>query len=199
MIKNIVFDLGRVLLSFEPKKYLEETFKDNFLCETLFNEIFSSAEWLNLDCGTISKEKAIQAFIHRNPNYDKEITHCMNDWHNILIPIDNNIKVLKKLKTYGYNLYILSNFHEFAFEHVSTKYDFFKLFDGGIISYKVNQLKPNKEIYNTLINEYNLLPEETLFIDDSKENIDSASLLGFNTIHCTDNTDLMLEINNLLS
>lgn len=198
MIKNIVFDLGRVLLSFEPKKYLQETFKDSYLCETLFKEIFSSKEWLNLDCGTISKENAVQAFVNRNPNYNKEITHCMNDWHNILTPIESNVNVLRKLKTNGYNLYILSNFHELAFEHVSTKYDFFKLFDGGIISYKVNQLKPNKEIYTTLMNKYDLVPEETLFIDDSEENINSADLLGFNTIHCTDNIDLMLEIDNLI-
>ena len=79
-------------------------------------------------------------------------------------------------------LYYLSNFHLKAFEYVTKKYEFFKLFDGGVVSYKEKLLKPEVEIYNTLINRYGLKKEEVVFIDDTKENVDEAIRLGINGI-----------------
>jgi len=77
-----------------------------------------------------------------------------------------------------------------AFEKVSKKYDFFRNFDGGIVSYRENQLKPENEIYNTLSDRYDINPSESIFIDDTKENIIGAEKLGFKTVLFTSSIDL---------
>lgn len=71
-------------------------------------------------------------------------------------------------------LRLLSNFHDLAFKHVTKKYDFFSDFDGGVVSYEENMLKPENEIYKHIIKKYELEPSECIFIDDTKENVDGA-------------------------
>ncbi|WP_286908179.1 HAD family hydrolase [Clostridium sp. UBA1652] len=145
MIKNIVFDLGNVLLDFNPLDYLKaKGIEDSVKCKEIFNEIFKSEEWLMLDRGTITEEDAIRSA--------------------------------------GYNLYVLSNFHLLAYENVTKRYPFFNYFHGGIISYKENLIKPDEEIYLRLIKRYNIIPEETIFIDDTLENVEAAKVFGINGI-----------------
>lgn len=84
------------------------------------------------------------------------ILSAFDNWYELLKPIEVSINVLKQLKENGYKPYYLSNFHLKAFEYVTKKYEFFKLFDGGVVSYKEKLLKPEVEIYNTLINRYGL-------------------------------------------
>ncbi|MFL0245361.1 HAD-IA family hydrolase [Candidatus Clostridium stratigraminis] len=93
-------------------------------------------------------------------------------------------------------MFLLSNFHRSAFERVSLENEFFNLFDGRIISYEINLIKPEKEIYNRLLKTYNLEPEETLFIDDMQENINSAKELKINTILFSDAKSLREALKN---
>ena len=94
---------------------------------------------------------------------------------------------VKKLKE-KYKLYILSNFHKDSFETISSRYNFFNYFDGGIVSAYHNCIKPDEKIYKLLIDKYNLNPTETLFIDDLEKNILKAQELGIKTIHLIDYT-----------
>jgi putative hydrolase of the HAD superfamily len=183
MIKNIIFDLGNVLLEFKPLDYLKGILKNDVIVDDIYKSIFLSEEWVMLDSGTITQEEAVKQICSRSPKNEMYIKQCMDKWFDILTPIEKNVKILNKLKQKGYKLYILSNFHALAFEIVSNKYDFFKCFDGGIISYKENLLKPQPEIFNRLIEEYNIKAEESLFIDDTLANIEAANSLDFKTIH----------------
>ena len=119
------------------------------------------------------------------------------DLFEILQPIEENVKLLPKLKE-KYNLYILSNFHQPAFEHIFKKYDFFRLFDGHTVSCYYYLLKPEKEIYDTLIDKFNLIPEETVFIDDTKVNIDACEKEGIRGIHLPDYTELKQKLEEFL-
>ena len=183
MIKNIIFDIGNVLLEFKPLDYLQRTFNDNNLEKLLYKEIFQGEEWLNLDRGILTQDQAIKVITSRNPNYEVHIKKLLDNWIDILIPIEGTVRILNELKTNGYKLYLLSNFHALAFETVYSQYDFFKNFDGGIISYKENLIKPESEIYTKLLVTYNLNAEECLFIDDTLVNIEAADRLGINTLH----------------
>ncbi|MCB2312499.1 HAD family phosphatase [Clostridium tagluense] len=183
MIKNVIFDIGNVLLEFKPLDYLKRTFNDDNIEKLLYKEIFQSEEWLDLDRGTLTQEEAIKIISLRNPNYEMHIKKCMHNWIDILIPIEGTVKILNELKEKGYKLYLLSNFHLLAFETICSKYDFFKHFDGGIISYKENLLKPEAEIYTKLLNTYKLNALECLFIDDTLVNIEAAHRLGIKTLH----------------
>ena len=196
-IKNIVFDLGRVLIKFEPKEYIEQNVPEEKR-EDFYNGIFGSAEWLMLDRGTLSYEDAKKIFKERVPGADKQIDRLFDvDLFEILQPIEENVKLLQKLKA-KYNLYILSNFHQPAFEYISKKYEFFRLFDGHTVSCYYYLLKPEKEIYDTLINKFNLIPKETVFIDDTKVNIDACEKEGIRGIHLPDYTELKQKLEEFL-
>ena len=196
-IKNIVFDLGRVLIKFEPKEYIEQNVPEEKR-EDFYNGIFGSTEWLMFDRGTLSYEDAKKIFKERVPGADKQIDRLFDtDLFEILHPIEENVKLLPELKK-KYNLYILSNFHQPAFEHIFKKYDFFRLFDGHTVSCYYYLLKPEKEIYDTLIEKFNLIPEETVFIDDTKVNIEACEKEGIRGIHLPDYTELEQKLEEFL-
>lgn len=181
MIKNIVFDIGNVLLEFNPVEYLRSFGLERKIEDEIFRRIFKSPYWPELDRGTINEEKAIQLMINGARDLETEIRLVMENWIDMLTPKAESIEVLKELKNKGYNIYVLSNFHEKAFKRVSSENDFFTLLDGEVISYKIKLIKPEREIYEYLLNKYKLIPEETLFIDDVKENIDGAESHGIST------------------
>ena len=194
MIKNIVFDLGNVLLDFDPESYLDELGYSDDLKSQLINEIFETEEWLQLDRGTISQKQAVEKWQQRNPELAEEIAEVMAEWEKILTLKKDSLEILKSTAQKNYNLYILSNFHQQAFDYISSKYDFFKYFDGRVISADVNLIKPEAEIYDHLLNKFNLKAEETLFIDDSKANIEAALKKGIRVIHFKDAESLDEEL-----
>lgn len=182
MVKNIIFDIGNVLLQFSPLDYLKTIFHDENIESLVYKEVFQSQEWLELDRGILTQDEALNAISQRNPKYQVHIKKCMDNWIDILTPIEGTVQIVNELKEKGYKLYLLSNFHSLAFETIYSKYEFFKHFDGGVISYKENFLKPETEIYTKLLNTYDLKAKECLFIDDTLVNTQAAHRLGFNTI-----------------
>ena len=201
MINCIIFDIGNVLLDFNPLDYLKNLFTDSTPQEILelHRDIFESEEWLKLDRGVISQQQAVETLAIRNPKLKDKIQKAMETWVEILTPKEDVIKILKKLDSKKYKLLLLSNFHEDAYAHIIDKYEFFQLFQGGIISYKEKLLKPEEEIYLSLIKKYNINPIEAIFIDDTVVNIDGANRLGFNTIQFRNAKQLQCELNNYIS
>ncbi|MFT5871992.1 MAG: epoxide hydrolase-like predicted phosphatase [Clostridium sp.] len=190
MIKNIVFDLGNVLLSFKPIVYLHTQISDKAKVQEIYEEIFTSKEWIMLDRGMITEEEAVNEICNRSTENSELIKLIMHNWYRILTPIEDTVEVLKELKNKGYRLYVLSNFHLLAYEDVTKRYEFFKCFDGDIISYREKLLKPDKDIYDKLIEKYNIEPKESIFIDDTIENIESAAKLKFEAILFINSIDL---------
>lgn len=192
-MKNIVFDLGNVLLKFQPEEYLSQYY-DRKTMEDLMILIFCSNEWLELDLGNLRIDDVIFIFSNRHPEYKKEISFVLNNWIEMLSPIEENIKILKELKNKGYHLYYLSNFHKEAFESMLEKYDFFQLFEGGIVSAYEHVIKPSDKIYRILLNRLNLDPNQCLFIDDSLANVSAAKRNGIDGIHLKFGTSLKEEL-----
>ncbi|KUK16154.1 MAG: HAD-superfamily hydrolase, subfamily IA, variant 3 [Petrotoga mobilis] len=180
-LRNIVFDLGNVLFKFDPEGILDDLFKDPLVKRKLKEAVFTTSIWKELDRGTLSFEEAKKIFHEKNPDLKEEINILLKEWKNYLHPITENVEILPKLKENN-KLFILSNFHEDAFNYIRGKYSFFDIFDGMVISYKEKLLKPEKEIYQLLLNRYNLKPEETIFVDDIVENIQAAEELGIKSI-----------------
>lgn len=183
MIKNIIFDLGNVLIKYSPESFLEKNVKKERQ-EKFIATVFKSKEWLELDRGTLSYEDAIEKFAEIIPEDRENLEKLFkNNIMDCLAPIEENIEILKKLKKKGYNLFVLSNFHRPAFEHVQKEWEFFDEFDGGVISCYCHLLKPNQRIYELLLARYGLIPEETLFIDDTKINVEKAEKIGMEGIY----------------
>src|SRR5664280_80984 len=147
MIKNIVFDLGNVLLSFKPSEYFDKHKYPAAIKATILEDIFRSKEWLLLDNGEISTQDAINAISKRSSLKKEEIDHIFNLRTDLLFPLDSNIKVLPGLKKRGFKLYYLSNFPLDIFDEVRSGYYFFRYFEGGLISAEAKSSKPDTRIY----------------------------------------------------
>ncbi|NVM17549.1 MAG: HAD family phosphatase [Candidatus Lokiarchaeota archaeon] len=194
MIKNIIFDLGNVLLKFQPNEFLLRFTDDVEYIDSFVPRIFRSHVWLDLDRGTISIEDAKNNFISKYPKEKDFLTLFFNHWMEMLTPIEENLKILKDLRDLGYRTFILSNYIKEAYEYIQNKYDLFSLFDGQIISGFEETIKPEKAIYVKLLNRYHLIPEESLFIDDVLFFLKPAKKLGMNTIWNQPETDLRKEL-----
>jgi len=197
MIKNIIFDLGNVLIKFKPNEFLLRFTQDKEYIDQFVSKITRSKIWLELDRGTNSVENAQNSFISKYPNEKDFIEQFFDQWMDMLTPIEENIKILEELKELGYRSYILSNYIKEAFTYVKSKFSFFSLFDGQIISGVENVIKPEKAIYELLLSRYNLVPEESLFIDDILFFLKPAKKLGMKTIWNRPETDLREELKKL--
>jgi len=197
MIKNVIFDLGNVLLNFKPETFLLRYTTDEQFIRKFISKVIRNKIWFNLDRGTISLEKAKKEFIRKYPEDNSFLITFFEHWTEMLTPIQENVKILYDLKASDYNTYILSNFIEEAFEIIEKKYNFFSLFDGKIISGQVKVIKPEIEIYQKLIDKYKLIPEQCVFIDDIPTFLSRARKLNMKTILFTPNTDLRTELRKL--
>lgn len=195
-MKNIIFDIGNVLLSFQPEQFLKQYYDEQTIGD-LFTIIFCSDEWLELDLGNLTINEAIDIFSKRNPHYKEEIRFVLKNWTKMMTPIQQNVDIAYKLKEKGYSLYILSNFHDEAIKEMYNKYPFFTIFDGGVISAYEHMIKPNPKFYQILLDRYHLNPHECLFIDDMLANITIASIFGITGIHLNYNKNLKEELQKL--
>lgn len=178
MIKNLIFDLGNVLISFRPAEYLEKKNYPENIRTRILNDIFHSPEWLSLDNGDITTPEAIELISRKSTLKREEIALIFNLRTEIMFPLDENVRMLPGLKKEGFRLYYLSNFPLDIFEEIRSGYFFFKHFDGGVISSDVKLSKPDPRIYARIIGLYGLVPSECLFIDDMEVNVRAAERSG---------------------
>lgn len=194
MIKNIIFDLGNVLINFKPLDYVHTKIADCQRADEVYQSIFISPKWLMLDRGIVTEKEAINAICERNPEQSKLIRLVMTNWYLMLTPIDDVMDLVKEIKENGYKIYFLSNYQLLAYEHVRKVYSVFNYFDGGVFSFEEKFLKPEPAIYEKLIQIYEIEPHESIFIDDTKDNVESATAIGFNAILFTNSIKLREEL-----
>jgi FMN phosphatase YigB (HAD superfamily) len=190
MIKNIVFDLGNVLISFKPSDYLDKMGYVAVFKDVIISDIFKSREWALLDNGDITTGEAIEKVSARSSLTKEEITSVFRLRKEIMYPITKNILLLPPLKKRGYKLFYLSNFPSDVFDEVYKEYDFFKYFDGGVISSKVNLSKPDIKIFKFLLEKYSLVADESLFVDDIELNTKGAESAGMKSLIVLESVDL---------
>lgn len=181
MIKNIVFDIGNVILNFDYMKVISEYTDSIEEKKFILDNIMNSPEWLGyslIDTGFITKEEAIQMVQDRtNHINDNLVRNFWNNYNNYAFVDKRVLNLIERLKNKGYKVYLLSNMNEYTFNKVKAS-NLFNIVDGYVLSYLVHQVKPYISIYKTLINKYNLRVSECLFIDDNEKNIDTANSLG---------------------
>ena len=199
MIKNIVFDLGNVLISFKPSEYFDNKKYPQTIKSKIISDIFNSKEWKLLDNGELTTEEAIESIAKSSSLNHDEISHIFKLRTEIMFPLDQNVRLLPELKKRGFRLYFLSNFPIDIFEEIKTGYYFFKHFDGGIISSEVKFSKPDIRIYQILLEKYSLNSSDCLFIDDIEENVKAAELAGMKGLITYGSPEISQEIEIALS
>lgn len=178
MIKNIIFDFGGVLLTWNPKIILKNFTNNDKYIELLSEKIYKSKEWQMLDNGDITREIATKSLQKKLPNNlrntCKNIVYHFQEYQ---ILNEDICEIIINLKKNGFKVYALSNAHVSIYEDMKTRY-INKYFDGYIISAIEHLKKPNKEIYTRLFEKYNLNPKECFFVDDREENVRVGEKLG---------------------
>ena len=185
MTKNIIFDFGRVLVHFEEADLTAAYISDKADIELATPIIFDRLYWDKADAGTMRAEEIKRAFCKRLPKRLHESASLLYDnWYTLLQPIAGMPEIVRDLKKQGCKLYLLSNIdEEFADNYArnDTVNRLFSMFDGLVFSAKVKMVKPQKEIFNFLLNTYGLNPQDCTFIDDSPKNLAAAESLGIKT------------------
>lgn len=196
-IDTLVFDLGRVLIHWDPYGYMVGEFGEE-VAKRLVERVFSAPEWNLMDKGDISEAQLWKMMEERYPKDARYIQHMKNAVLNLLKPIEENTRLLPILKAHGYRLCVLSNFSYKAFEYVYNTFEFFKYFDCMVISSHVKKIKPNEDIFYELMERCGVRPSSSLFIDDRADNIETAKRLGFGVIHLTEHAKLKEKLEELL-
>lgn len=192
MIRNIVFDMGQVLIYFYPDLFLRRLGVPEADWPLLEREMFRSVEWAQTDRGTLDETGAVEAFCARLPERLHGCVRAMvwDWWKEPLVPVDGMEELIRELKGLGYGIYLLSNassrLHEYFPRIPGSQY-----FDGKIVSADWKMLKPEREIFQTLFREYDLKPEECLFIDDLPHNVEGAVFSGMSGIIFRDDVPLL--------
>lgn len=180
MIKQVIFDLGRVLLDWEPENLAHELTKKHDIFHREVWEITKHPSWLDFDMGLIRAQDLITLHANRYPVKSLEL--FMEHVPYILTPQSEGLRLLDEAKKRGLKCYILSNMSIDFYEHLVEAYPFLNEFDGSVYSCHYNIAKPDPQIYQTILKKYDLIPQETLFIDDVPGNIEAAKALGIDGI-----------------
>ncbi len=196
MYKNIIFDLGGVVIDFDPRDFLLERFYNEAVETTVYDITFGSEEWKLLDAGLLTREEGNARMLEKAKaeGCAFEVQSVLDDWIRILKTRRKTVEVIKRLKKMGFSIYYLSNIPEDALAEVRQR-DFWPLFDGGIASCEVKLIKPETAIYQRLIDEYGLVCSESIFIDDYKPNTTAAFDLGITGIHYKGASSLIRALN----
>lgn len=182
MIKNIVFDMGGVLIEFRPEYFIEKANLSAEDSRLVLQRVFHTAEWPMMDRGSLNEEEAFEILASRLPERFRDIVHSMIfDWNVPLKPVPGMAEYIRELKERGYGIYLLSN----ASRRQPEYWDNIpgsECFSGKLISYEIQRVKPEHEIYEELCRRFGLKAEECVFIDDSGINVEAAIFSGMKGI-----------------
>lgn len=183
MIKNIIFDIGNVLVGFEPAEYLKSFHFSPEKEKTIKKALFGTYAWNEFDRGALPMEEIEKLFTANAPQYREDILQVFRGVYHCITHQDYAIPWIKELKEKGFRVYYLSNYSDHMRRHTLEALDFLPYMDGGLFSYEVHQTKPEPEIFYSLLKRCpEILPEESVFFDDAPANIEAAANLGFNAI-----------------
>ncbi|EOH90101.1 HAD family hydrolase [Enterococcus pallens] len=178
MIKNIVFDLGNVLVDYEPAKFISKFTENPQYQKYLLENIFLTAEWIDFDRGTITKEEIARRALKKAPaELEEAIHHILDTWYQEIIPIPEMEAVVVQLKELGYKLYVLSN-APVDFYQYEKNIPVLKHMDGVFVTADWKVIKPEAEVYYTFCHHFQLVPAQCIFLDDLPVNVAGARAIG---------------------
>ena len=178
MIRNILFDMGNVLIHFDRRVFLDRL----DICEEdkqlLLREVFLSVEWVQMDRGTLAEPEAEVLMRRRLPEHLHGAVHALvSEWDTPMLPVAGMAQLVEELKGKGYGIYLLSNASIRQHEYW-PKIPGWQFFDGKVISADEKVMKPHPDYYRTALKRFGLKPEECFFIDDVPANIEGALYCG---------------------
>jgi len=182
---NVVFDLGGVVVAWNPDDIVARAFSDPNDRALVKREIFGHPDWLALDRGSASVDDVIVRAARRTGLPELVVRSFIESVPSSLIADREVVDLIRRVKSAGSSLYCLSNMPTSSMEHLERTYEFWHLFTGMVVSSRVGVCKPEPEIYAHLLETHDLRASDTVFIDDTVANLDAAERFGIRTIHFT--------------
>ena len=185
MIRNVIFDVGNVLIEFDWHKFLRTLF-DEETAQAVSPAMWGTAAWDELDRGVLSMDEVTALFIANAPDYEPQIREALDRIGECPSVKPYTIAWIRELKSKGFHVYYLSNYFQTIWEKRPDIRSFADETDGGIFSWQEKVIKPSPESFQRLLDRYGLKAGESLFIDDSPKNIAAAKALGFHAVRFED-------------
>jgi putative hydrolase of the HAD superfamily len=181
-VRNVIFDFGGVLVTWRPQEIIDSFYSDPTLRESLRAHAFQHDDWLEMDRGTLDEAAVVRRSAARMRRPVAELNAMFDHLRAALVPIAPTVALVEELRGRGYKLYGLSNMSETIFAYLKSRYSFFALFDGIVVSAAVKHLKPEPGIYEQLRAHHGLDFAESVFLDDMPQNVEAARRLGLRAI-----------------
>lgn len=182
MVRNVVFDIGKVLIEFDWMKFMKTLFTDEDKIAKITQCIWNSGWWPEMDRGAIPEEEILGHIYDEAGEMRADAEYTMEHFGECIGKQEYAIPWIQELKAKGYKVFFLSNYSDFLIRSNPESLMFREYMDGGVFSCEEHLIKPEAAIYKRLCEKYSLIPEETLFIDDIQANIDAAMALGIKGI-----------------
>jgi len=181
-MKNVIFDVGDVLLDWNPGRVLQGFYADDSERERMKQLIFHHADWLELDRGAMAEDVLLQRIAERAGRPVPELNGLFEVVRDSLHPKQDTVALLGSLSARGVPLYCLSNMPSKIYATLSQRFDFWRHFDGIVISGDIRMVKPEPAIFRHLLERYGLRAGDTVFVDDLPANVEAAQRLGLHGI-----------------
>lgn len=199
MIKNLIFDFGKVLVDYDFDSFFKSYIPNAERCQAVTSILYNERVQQILDREDKPFDELMEEIISNNKEYEPEIRYFMAHYPDVVKgEMEGMSDLLKQLKSEGYKFYGLTNWCN-KVHQTMAQYEIFRLLDGYIISSEEKVIKPEPEIYHRLFNKYNLKPEECIFADDRVENIVGARNVGMDGIIFVDAVQYEKELRQLIS
>ena len=196
-MKNIVFDLGGVVVDWNPERLMQEYPGDPEMPLMLFKKGFFTSHWQDFDRGTADQRETVRRMSDFSGRHYDECWDFMEFVKHSLRDIPETQQLIKELSARGFRLFCLSNMSLDFYDYLKDR-EVFQFFEGQIISALEKTIKPEKNIFEILMERYGVNSGESVFIDDLEQNIRTAAELGFHTVHFADKEKGMRQLRNLL-
>ena len=198
MIKNIILDVGRVLVAWQPKETMRELGISDERVAILAKTLFDSGIWNEADRGVLSDDEFLELAIRQVPEYEAEVRLFWNNIDRAIWQFPYVKLWIRAMKKAGYKVYILSNYGNWSYEKTKERaLNFLEEVDGAVFSYEVKQIKPDAAIFQALCDKYSLKAEECVFLDDLPANIEGAKNFGMQGIVFKGLQDALEELQKL--
>jgi 2-haloacid dehalogenase len=196
-IDTIVFDLGGVLIDWNPRYLYRKILKNEDEVDFFLNNICTS-DWNDQQDAGRSFEEATLDLIRTHPEWEEAISAWYGRWQETIRgPIDETVEILKTIKdSKKYRLYALTNWSAQTFPWAYKTFEFLHWFEGIVVSGEEKTRKPFPEFYHILFKRHNVDPSKALFIDDNIKNIEGAIAVGLNTIHFQSPEQVQMDLRN---
>lgn len=199
MIKNLIFDFGKVLVDYDFESFFKSYIPNAERCQAVTSILYNERVQQILDREDKPFDELMEEIIGNNKEYEPEIRYFMAHYPDVVKgEMEGMNDLLKQLKSEGYKFYGLTNWCN-KVHQTMAQYEIFQLLDGYIISSEEKVIKPEPEIYHRLFNKYNLKPEECIFADDRVENIVGGRNVGMDGIIFVDAVQYEKELRQLIS